>query len=333
MADTKISDLAQLTGAGATADADETVIVDKSDTTMAASGTNKRVTMADFAAAVFERPLAIESATPAAPAAGVRLFGRLVGGRSMPAMVGPLGLDTSLQPLLARNKVGYATPQGNSTAVQTFGFGVSSTGTATAANWATTSLHASMRRVDYLVTTAAATAVAGFRGAAQNFWRGNAAGLGGFHMVMRFAPATGQATATKRLFAGMRASAGAPTDVNPSTLTHIIGVGHDNGDANLQLMVNDGTGTATKTDLGTSFAVSSTDRAKVYEVALFCPPNASFIRWEVTDITTGAVASGEETTDLPGNTLGLNPYAYASVGGTSSVIGITLFSLYIETDQ
>ncbi len=331
MADTKISDLAQLTGAGSTADADEAVIVDKSDTTMATSGTNKRVTVADLAAAVFERPLRIETSTPAAPAAGVRFFGRSVGGRNLPAIVGPSGLDTSLQPLLARNKVAYASPQGNGTGVQTFGFGLSSTGTATAANWANTNLHTSMRRIDYLVTTAAATAVAGFRGAAQNFWRGNAAGLGGFHLVTRFGIATGGTLATKRAFCGMHASAAAPTDVQPSSLVNLVGVGYDAADANWFIMHNDASGTATRIDTG--IVRPSADRQGVFEIALFAPPNASFIRYEFTRLDTGASFSGELTTDLPVNTTALNPYAYASVGGTSSVVGITLFSLYIETDQ
>ena len=51
MADTKITDLASLTGAGS-ASTDLAVVVDVSDTTMAASGTDKKMTLAELATAI-----------------------------------------------------------------------------------------------------------------------------------------------------------------------------------------------------------------------------------------------------------------------------------------
>ena len=131
---------------------------------------------------------------------------------------------------------------------------------------------------------------------------------------------------------GFDAAVTAPTDVQPSTILNIIGMGWDAADANIQIMHNDGTGSATKVDLGASFPVPTVDRAKVYELALFCAPNAATVSWEVTDLGTGAVASGTIATDLPANTTLLAPRGWMSVGGTSSVIGIALMSLYIETD-
>lgn len=72
MADTKISALTELT---ALADADELVIVDKSDTTMAASGTTKRVTASLFDAAVIYRVLARDSThISSAAAVGTKYF-------------------------------------------------------------------------------------------------------------------------------------------------------------------------------------------------------------------------------------------------------------------
>ncbi len=58
MADTKLSALVQLT---APASADELVAVDKSDTTMAASGSTKRVTLADLLGATSGVPVALVS--------------------------------------------------------------------------------------------------------------------------------------------------------------------------------------------------------------------------------------------------------------------------------
>jgi len=278
-------------------------------------------------------PVLSMDASPTTPAADkLTVFARKFGGRMMMAQKGPSGLDTSMQPHFGRNAVAIVRPNGNSTTVSAFGAAVSATGTPTAANWASTNLYTSMRRIDYLVTTAATTAVAGFRGAASQWWTGNAAGRGGFHYVCRWGAATGVSTATHRAFTGFRNATAAPTDVQPSSLTNILGMGWDSADTNIQFMYNDGAGTASKVDLGASFAVPTTDRAAVYELAMFCAPNTTTINYEVTNLTSGAVATGSVNTDIPGTTTALNFYGYTSVGGTSSVVGYTLFGLYIETD-
>lgn len=274
-------------------------------------------------------------ATPAAPATdGLKLFGRKVGGRMMPAFMGPSGLDSSLQPSFARNKIGLFLPAGNGGADSQIGIVISSTGTATAENVATTNLHNYMRRRSWRVTTASTTAVAGIRGGALQ-WTvgGTAAGLGGFQMVWRWGPATGVATATHRAFVGMRNITTAPTDVNPSTVTNICGMGYDAADANIQFIHNDGSGTATKIDLGASFAKPNADLTSVYEIALFSPPGTTqTLHYEVTNLVSGAVATGTITTDIPTTSTLLTPYSFMSVGGTSSVIGIATMGLYIESD-
>jgi hypothetical protein len=274
-------------------------------------------------------------ATPTPPAAGgAKLFGRNVGGRFMPAFVGPSGLDSSVQPFLARNKVSFFSPIGNSTTVSASGLSLSATGTANGLNVATTNLHTRMRRLGWLVTTASTTAVVGVRHAAAQ-WTvgGNGAQLGGFHCVWRWGPDSGVANAAHRAFVGMRGSTAAPTDVNPSTLTLMCGMGYDSADANIQFMHNDGAGTATKIDLGPSFPKPVTNQTEVYEVALFSPPGTTqVLHYEVTNLNTGAVATGTVTTDLPTATQLLTPWSMMSVGGVSSVVGIAVMGLYIESD-
>jgi hypothetical protein len=274
-------------------------------------------------------------ATPSAPAAdGLKLFGRRVGGRMMPAFMGPSGLDSSVQPTFARNKMGLFMPAGNGGADSQLGFVVTAAGTATAENVATTNLHNYMRRRSWRITTASTTAVAGLRGGALQ-WSlgGTAAGLGGFHLVWRWGPATGVATATHRAFVGMRNTTAAPTDVNPSTQTNICGMGYDSADTNIQFMYNDGTGTATKIDLGAGFAKPNADLTSVYEIAMFAPPGTTqSLSYEVTNLVSGAVATGTVTTDIPTTSTLLNPFGYMSVGGTSSVIGFATMGLYIESD-
>ncbi|TAG20990.1 MAG: hypothetical protein EAZ40_09300, partial [Rhodobacterales bacterium] len=241
---------------------------------------------------------------------------------------------TSLQPFLGRNKVGIFLCHGNNGGFTNVGLATAATGTATAANVGTTNLHSYLQRHEWLVTTASTTAVVGVRGAAQQKSLGGpAAGLGGFLVVWRWAPATGVTNASHRAFAGMRASTAAPTDVNPSTLTTICGMGYDAADANIQFMHNDAAGTATKVDLGAAFAKPNADRTAVYEIAMFAPPGTTqVLSYEVTNLVTGAVASGTVTTDLPSTTTLLAPYSYVSVGGVSSVVGIMVNSLYVESD-
>lgn len=279
--------------------------------------------------------LILTSETPDVPAANeVVLFRRDIAGREMLAIMGPSGLDTTLQPHWGRNKVATWNPAGNGTVIVANGAAaLTATGTATAANVATTNRHTRQKRLDYLVTTAAATAVAGFRYAAAQWTIGAAtAGDGGFHMIFRWAPATGVATATNRCFVGMANTTAAPTDVEPSTITNIVGVGWDAADANIQIM-HRGTGAITKVNLGASFPVPTTDRTESYEIALFSPPGTTQqVGWTFTNNVTGVAASGVITTNMPTNTTLLAPRGWMSVGGTSSVIGIALMSGYIESD-
>jgi hypothetical protein len=265
------------------------------------------------------------------PADTTRLFGRKVGGRMMAGFVGPSGVDSAMQPFFGRNAIAFNRPQGNGTVIASIGLTFTATGTATAANVALTSLQNSMKRLEYAVTTAAATAVCGWRGAATQYGRGTAP-YGGFHYVVRFGiPPRGNAVGTRRMFVGLYSSTSAPTDVEPSTLLNIIGVGVNAADTNMHIMHNDASGAATKVDLGASFPKPSAG-TEVYDLAIFCAPGGTTIHWQIRQLVTDAAAEGSITTDMPAATIMLNPYAYQSVGGTSSVIGLLHMGTYIETD-
>lgn len=277
--------------------------------------------------------LTLSATTPTTPAAdNTKLFTYKVGGRSMLGWIDPSGLDNAVQSLFGRNGMKIFQPAGNSTTITAIGSAaLTATGTATAANIATTNRHTQIRGLEYLVTVAATTAVAGFRDGVAQFFMGNSAGNGGFHFVCRFGPATGVATTTHRLFVGMGASTAAPTDVEPSSIVNIIGVGYDAADANIQFFNNDATGTATKTSLG--IAVPTADRTSVYELSMFCAPNSTTITYTFKDLAEGgSTVSGTVSTDIPAVNTMLASRGWMSVGGTSSVIGISLKSLYIESD-
>lgn len=217
----------------------------------------------------------------------------------------------------------------NTTTLSGLGLTITGTGTVTAYSVANTNRFTSTPAVEFLVTAAATTAVAGFRYNALFFARGTISGNGGFHLRCRWKTATGQTIGTHRAFVGVRGNAAAPTDVNPSTLTQIVGMGWDSGDANIQIMHNDGVGAATKINLGASFPRPTADRANVYVLELISPRGANEIYYRVLDVLTGSVAEGTLTSDLPAASQLLTFLGYASVGGTSSVIGIGLAEVQI----
>lgn len=274
-----------------------------------------------------------DTSTPSAPEAGkLTLFGKMLAGGALPAYIGPSGLDSALQPFFGGNKIGLWLPVGSTTTtgVQTLGmFNPQAIGTTTQRNFGVASLFTSMRRIGY-VSAATAGSTAAIRTTISQFWRGNAAGLGGFRYVIRFGCSDAATVAGARSFYGL-SSLGSTSNVDPSTFLNMIGIGTDSTDSNMQIMHNDASGVATKIDLGADFpdGTLSTD---AYELALFAPPNASYVNYEVTRLNTGHVASGQLTTDLPVVTAGLMPHFFRNNGATALAVAFDFIGLYIETD-
>ena len=78
-----------------------------------------------------------------------------------------------------------------------------------------------------------------------------------------------------------------------------------------------------------AFADVSRVQSHVTAVTVF--PQGAQVTREV-DFTAQAGTHELLIADLPATTQLLAPYAYMSVGGTSSVVAIALMGLYIETD-
>ena len=163
--------------------------------------------------------LAAASSFAAPAAGGTRLVGFADAGRTVPAFLSQDGLTRELQPSLSRSGQMFWRAQPGSTGITIYGIAApTATGTATSSSVATTNQFTYTPRIEYLVTTAATTAVAGFRSTAGYVTAGGpSAGLGGFALVCEWGPATGVATATNRAFVGLANSTSAPTDVEPST--------------------------------------------------------------------------------------------------------------------
>lgn len=272
-----------------------------------------------------------EASTPSIPSLGVTTYSKDVGGREMFAQIGKSGVDYSFQPFLGRNKVILWQANGNTTTSTVFGtLAPTGSGTATTRNVATTNFFTWTRRLGYVSATTGNQA-AGIRAVSAQFGLGPAAGCGGFHFVARFGISDATLVAGARLFVGMTSSTAVLGNTDPSAFTNIIGVGLDAADTTLQIMHNDATGAATKINLGASFPEST--NTDLYELVLYCASGASLVYYQVINLSTNAIASGQITTNLPAvNTL-LAWQLWRHNVNTGLAVGLDIASVYLETDN
>lgn len=279
-----------------------------------------------------------QSSDATAPASGnLTIYSKAIAGRMMLKQVGPSGLTTALQPFLARNKIGYWAAPGNSTTVPgVFGYTAPTTGgTATTRSVATSNLFTRMRRLAY-VSAATAGSLAFQYVAVAQVTIGDGAGNGGFVKICRFGISDPAFVTGARMFCGVSSTIAAPTNVEPSTLTNSIGVGHGAADSTLSIYYG-GSVAQTPISLGANFPVT-TRSVDAYELALFAPSNSSNVNYEVTRLNTGDVAtgtlSGTAGTALPAaSTLLSYQRIWRTNNATALAVGYDLMSDYIETDN
>ena len=273
---------------------------------------------------------------PTPTAGGSHLFVKNNAGRLMYGQMGPSGVDYTFQPSMYANKIGYWNPPGNVTTVPgLFGMGtLTATGTATARTDATTNLFTRTRRVG-TVSAATAAALTGYRGTAAQLTIGTGSGLGGFYYVIRFGISDAAAVSGARMFVGLRNITTAPANVEPSTLTNCIGVGHGAANTNLFLYYG-GSAAQAPIDLGINFPTNtlSTD---LYELSLFSTPSSNnSVGYKVERLNTGTVATGTLTgtagTALPLSTALLVNNDFRTNNATALAVGIDYVSIYFETD-
>lgn len=184
-------------------------------------------------------------------------------------------------------------------------------------------------------SAATAGAGAGARTAYVQWFRGNAAGFGGFFFRCQFGQNLNVNGA--QCFYGLCASTAALATAAGavSALLNMIGVGYDTTDAstgNWFLYRNDGSGTATKVDLGATDAARNTTHG--YDLIIYCPPGAAteiFVR--IVNLHSGAtVLDTSYTTDLPAVNTGMAFKAEGNNGAVASAMNIEVAKVYIESD-
>jgi len=227
----------------------------------------------------------------------------------------------------------YAVANGGSTTLGLLGIAITAAGTATSITITSTDKFTLIRKIAYRVTVAATNAVASFRNGTLSLLRGNSAGFGGFCVRYIVGMSTGITNTSHRFFCGLRGTIAAPSDVDPSSQISVFGFGYDSGDTNIQLMHNDGSGIATKVNLGASFPKPSVDESNMFEIMVWCKPNDSHLHAYIRDMISGDVVYLSANTNIPSNIQLLGQGAYLSVGGVSSVIGIHLSIIETGTNH
>jgi hypothetical protein len=218
----------------------------------------------------------------------------------------------------------------NSTTEDTFGgITIATTGSATARSVATTNFATKQVRKGFVASVVSGGRYTGTRGSALLWYV-----EGGFRFVCDFYISDTAYAAGCRQFYGLQggtADLGYSDSITVASLLNIIGVGSDT-DTNLQIFHNDGSGTATKIDLGDNFPANRSAGAALttsYSVELYNAPASTSVLYRVTNNETGAVATGTLTTDLPANTQGLNFFASRCMGGAGGVTNSGQFDLAI----
>lgn len=272
--------------------------------------------------------------TPAAPASGkLSLFARSMAGRPMLAMIGPSGLDTSLQPHLGGNRVLQVSPTAGTGAPTVIGGSVGSTGGVSfQQSFSSTNRWLSTARKRYTSNSSAGSA-ASLRQAYLNWFRGSAAGFGGFTFRVQFGYSVN--INGSQFFVGLCGATGA-LGGDPSTdfPANMCGVGWDAADpgtGNLQFFRNDTAGSPVKVDLGATHAARAADVG--WELNMFMAPGGSELFVYIVNLNTGGVVIDTSyTTNIPDADNGMAFKADVRNGAVASAVTIDVAKVYIEAD-
>jgi len=223
---------------------------------------------------------------------------------------------------------GY-TFQNNSTTVTVDNMAAQSTnGSPTARTVATTNTLTKTVRLGIAVSTPAANGVCGMRSSTALWTVGS-----GFRFNTTFSYTDSQYNSGALQFYGMTASTGGITissTASVSSLLNMIGIGNDAGDTALSIFHNAG-GTSTKITLSaTDFPCNRTAGAAstdIFKLELYNAIGSSSVLYRVTNLTSGVVAQGTLSSNLPASTTLLTFQAIRTSGASSNACSMDLTKL------
>jgi hypothetical protein len=262
------------------------------------------------------------------PADTMKVFARKVAGRMTLKYVGPSGIDQMVQDRLSTNQSVVYLPNGGTTVGLNLGTNWTTGGTVSHPTPSTTApaIYNQQRRTRWanVVTTTNQTLGLHTATALKSFWRGNAAGLGGFNFHARFAIGLWPA-ATVRLFVGLSDQNTSP--VASDTLAgNCCGLWHDTTEAAsvLNFVTRNGT-TATKAAITLAANLAA---GQCFDFYMWSAPNGSEIHYRLDEINTGTtLANTSTTTTIPSATAFMGPTLQMSNGTANITVTTTAFEL------
>lgn len=308
-------------------------------------GVSKRVTLAQILTQPDITGYAQQSviAAPSAPSDGfVRTFAESYANRQLPAFIGPTGRVTpvgaSIWPFRAYLAYLPSTGTTGTGSGTSFGPVWTSGGTVSHPTPASsgTAISNQQRRTRYANVVTTTNQTLGIKAAAADslaFWRGNAAGRGGFFYHARFIVELYPAS-TVRIFAGLTASSATHVVASDTVLNNTCGLWHDTTDPSsgansFNFVTRDGT-TTTKQSIALSNAIAA---GNMYDFYMFCEPNGSTIYFELVDLVNNVTYTGSATATLPGSTTFMGAQCAMSNGTANITVttsGIGIVGVFAE---
>lgn len=289
--------------------------------------------------------MAAVTTEPSAPSAGLlHRYNRSLAGRVLPFVKAPSGLGTSLQPALFQNRILMYVPSTGTTGTGS-GTGLGPVwgagGTVSHPTPSSTApaISNQMRRTRFANVATTTNQTLGIRAAAAdtlNYWRGNAAGLGGFFYAARFIVELYPAS-TVRIFAGLTASSANYVVTSDTVLNNTCGLWHDTTDpstgAGAFNFVTRDTTTTTKQAITLANAIAA---GNSYDFYMWCAPNGSTLYWRLDDVVNSVTYEGNTSTTLPASTAFMGPQCAMSNGTantTVTTVAIGVAGVYTESDR
>lgn len=275
------------------------------------------------------------TAIGSAPTDTLKIFARKVAGRMTPKYIGPSGIDQVFQDKISENSQLLYLPNNTTTMSLNYGGAWVSGGTISHPTVSTTApaIYSQMKRTRFANVVTTTNQVLGVNQAAvhKRFWRGNAAGLGGFNFHARFAIGLWPA-ATVRLFVGLNGQATAW--VASDTLAGDgCGFWHDTTEAaSVLTFVTRDNSTTTKSSAITLAA--NLQAGQVFDAYIWSPPNGSAIYYRLVELNTGTLlVDSSTTTTIPRNTIFMSPEIAMSNGTANTTVTTTAMEIMAASCQ
>lgn len=275
---------------------------------------------------------ALFPAAPALPSAAatdtLKLFASKIAGRMTPKYIGPSGVDQFIQDKISTNRTAIYFPNGGTTVGLNLGINWTTGGTVSHPTPSSTApaIYNQRARTRWanVVTTTNQTLGLHTVTAQKSFWRGNAAGLGGFNFHARFAIGLWPA-ATVRLFVGLSDQNTSP--VASDTLAgNLCGLWHDTTMA--ASVLNFTTRNNTTTTNAAITLAANLAAGQCFDFYMWSAPNGSEIFYRLDELNTGTtLVDTSTTTTIPLNTAFMGPTLQMSNGTANITVTTTAFEL------